>query len=374
MAEKESNKNEQKTKEAKTVDKTTKMKKTSRKKKTVKLDDIRANIEDIVMKNLPEADGMSDPVRNAMVYAVEAGGKRVRPLLMYLTYKAFSVLNEAEEQEKSADKAADKEQQYGGPGSHDKAIEYFMAALEMIHTYSLIHDDLPALDNDEMRRGKPTVHKAFGEDIAILAGDGLLNYAYETAVKSFIYCPGDTDVEKAMFILASKPGLYGMLGGQTADVVLTGKKPTAKQLSYIYSNKTAALLECAMTIGGTLAGVSGDNLDKLQNAAYYIGMAFQVQDDILDVTGNPEELGKDVSQDEKNGKVTFVSIYGLDKASEYVKQASELAITLINEAYTTFTTNSTTTKSTSADGVAEIENVYLKLLVDLVKQLVGRRK
>ena len=372
MAEKESNKNEQKTKEAKTVDKTTKMKKTSRKKKTIKLDDIRANIEDIVMKNLPEADGMSDPVRNAMVYAVEAGGKRVRPLLMYLTYKAFSVLNEAEEQEKSADKAADKEQQYGGSGSHDKAIEYFMAALEMIHTYSLIHDDLPALDNDEMRRGKPTVHKAFGEDIAILAGDGLLNYAYETAVKSFIYCPGDTDVEKAMFILASKPGLYGMLGGQTADVVLTGKKPTAKQLSYIYSNKTAALLECAMTIGGTLAGVSGENLDKLQNAAYYIGMAFQVQDDILDVTGNPEELGKDVSQDEKNGKVTFVSIYGLDKASEYVKQASELAITLINEAFESFTTK--TTKSTSADGVAEIENVYLKLLVELIKKLVGRRK
>lgn len=372
MAEKESNKNKQKTKEAKTVDKTTKMKKTSRKKKTVKLDDIRANIEDIVMKNLPEADGMSDPVRNAMVYAVEAGGKRVRPLLMYLTYKAFSVLNEAEEQEKSADKAADKEQQYGGPGSHDKAIEYFMAALEMIHTYSLIHDDLPALDNDEMRRGKPTVHKAFGEDIAILAGDGLLNYAYETAVKSFIYCPGDTDVEKAMFILASKPGLYGMLGGQTADVVLTGKKPTAKQLSYIYSNKTAALLECAMTIGGTLAGVSGENLDKLQNAAYYIGMAFQVQDDILDVTGNPEELGKDVSQDEKNGKVTFVSIYGLDKASEYVKQASELAITLINEAFESFTTKST--KSTSADGVAEIENVYPKLLIELVKQLIDRRK
>jgi geranylgeranyl diphosphate synthase type II len=127
-----------------------------------------------------------------------------------------------------------------------------------------------------------------------------------------------------------------------------------------------------MTIGGTLAGVSGENLDKLQNAAYYIGMAFQVQDDILDVTGNPEELGKDVSQDEKNGKVTFVSIYGLDKASEYVKQASELAITLINEAFESFTTKST--KSTSADGVAEIENVYLKLLVDLVKQLVGRRK
>ena len=342
------------------------------KKKTVKLDDIRAYIEDIVMSNLPEADGMSDKVRDAMVYAVEAGGKRVRPLLMYLTYKAFSVLNKAEDKGGVADKAPDKNIDFGGPGSHDKAIDYFMAALEMIHTYSLIHDDLPALDNDEMRRGKPTVHKAFGEDIAILAGDGLLNYAYETAVKSFIYCPGDTDVEKAMFILASKPGIYGMLGGQTADVVLTGKKPTAKQLSYIYSNKTAALLECAMTIGATLAGVSGEELDKLQNAAYYIGMAFQVQDDILDVTGNPEELGKDVSQDEKNGKVTFVTIYGLDKASEYVKQASDLAITLINETYSAFTAKAA--KSTGVDTVAESENVYLKLLVDLVKQLIDRKK
>ena len=311
-------------------------------------DEYKDYVEEHLLDVFPECDPEASLLFDSMFYSLNAGGKRLRPVLMLASCELA-----------------------GGKISH--ALPY-ACAMEYIHTYSLIHDDLPAMDNDDLRRGKPTNRVVYGPGIATLAGDGLLNYAYETAVKSFIYCPGDTDVEKAMFILASKPGIYGMLGGQTADVVLTGKKPTAKQLSYIYSNKTAALLECAMTIGATLAGVSGEELDKLQNAAYYIGMAFQVQDDILDVTGNPEELGKDVSQDEKNGKVTFVSIYGLDKASEYVKQASELAITLINEAYTTFTTNSTTTKSTSADGVAEIENVYLKLLIDLVKQLVGRRK
>lgn len=350
--------------------------------KIVDMEDIRAYIEEVIMKNLPEADGMSDPVRDAMVYAVEAGGKRIRPLLMYLTYKAFSYTS-AETDSVNANTSADTGTDTFDNSTvhdqadtsdnirfpHDTAVEYFMAALEMIHTYSLIHDDLPALDNDEMRRGRPTVHKAFGEDIAILAGDGLLNYAYETAVKSFIYCPGDTDIEKAMFILASKPGIYGMLGGQTADVTLTGKKLSPKELSYIYSNKTAALLECAMSVGGTLAGVSGESLDKLCNAAYYIGMAFQVQDDILDVTGNPEELGKDVSQDEKNGKVTFVTIYGLDKAAEYVKQASDLAIKLIDEAYTSFT--NTFAHPSKPDDHA---NVYVDYLIDLINSLVNRKK
>ncbi|SEF52277.1 geranylgeranyl diphosphate synthase, type II [Eubacterium ruminantium] len=302
------------------------------------------HVEQVVENALPESDGMADKVRDAMVYAVSAGGKRVRPTLMYLTYKSFSSLVSDEILREK----------------HDKAIEYFMAALEMIHTYSLIHDDLPALDNDSMRRGKPTVHKAFGEDIAILAGDGLLNYAFEVAAKSFIESPGDSDLEKAMLILAAKPGLYGMLGGQTVDVVLTGKKPSKKELSYIYSNKTAALLECAVAIGATLAGISGDDLDKLQNAAYYVGMAFQVQDDILDVVGDKDVLGKDVSQDEKNGKVTFVTIYGLDKAREYVRQASELAISLIDEAY--------------ASVMKTAENDYLKLLKDMIIKLITREK
>lgn len=323
--------------------KKTSEKKTSEKKVTAKA--VGEYIEKVVLDAMPEADGMSDKVRDAMVYAVEAGGKRVRPTLMYLTYKGFS--------EKLADKSLRKK--------HDKAIESFIAAIEMIHTYSLIHDDLPALDNDSMRRGKPTVHTAFGEDIAILAGDGLLNYAYETAAKSFIVSPGDTDLEKALLILASKPGLYGMLGGQTLDVVLTGTEPTKEQLSYIYSNKTAALLECAVTIGATLAGISGDNLDKLQNAAYYVGMAFQVQDDILDVTGDKDVLGKDVSQDEKNGKVTFVTIYGLEKAAEYVRQASELAIGLIDEAYNNVMKDAP-------------DNQYIKLLKDMIIKLITREK
>ena len=233
----------------------------------------------------------------AAMYSLTSGGKRVRPTLMYLTYKGFS--------EKLADKSLRKK--------HDKAIESFIAAIEMIHTYSLIHDDLPALDNDSMRRGKPTVHTAFGEDIAILAGDGLLNYAYETAAKSFIVSPGDTDLEKALLILASKPGLYGMLGGQTLDVVLTGTEPTKEQLSYIYSNKTAALLECAVTIGATLAGISGDNLDKLQNAAYYVGMAFQVQDDILD--GLIDEAYNNVMKDAPD--------------NQYIKLLKDMIIKLI---------------------------------------------
>ena len=303
-------------------------------------------IEETVLKFLPEPDGMSDKVRDAMAYAVEAGGKRVRPTLMYLTYKAFSLSNKDKKKIKA----------------HDKVIENFMAALEMIHTYSLIHDDLPALDNDSLRRGKPTVHKAFGEDIAILAGDGLLNYSYEVAAKSFIDAPGDADVEKSILILASKPGLYGMLGGQTLDVVLTGKKPDKKQLSYIYSNKTAALLECSVAIGATLAGVSGELLDKLQNAAYYVGMAFQVQDDILDVTGDEKILGKEVSQDEKNGKVTFVTLYGLDKAREYVKQASELATGLIDEAYSEIINQN--------DDI----NPYLDMLKDLIIKMITREK
>ena len=367
-------KSEKKTDNKKTSSTKTRAKKTSGKKTSSKktdnnsmLDEIKSYIENTVIGMLPEPDGMSDPVRNAMVYAVKAGGKRVRPLLMYLTYKAFSAASNS--QTASEQTAAPGSQAEGADNSgtaeksalpHDKAVEYFMAALEMIHTYSLIHDDLPALDNDDLRRGNPTVHKAFGEDVAILAGDGLLNYAYETAAKSFISCPGDIDVEKAVFILASKPGLYGMLGGQAVDVVLTGKRPTAEQLSYIYSNKTAALLECAMTIGGTLAGVSGENLDKLQNAAYYIGMAFQVQDDILDVTGTVEELGKDVSQDKKNGKITFVTIYGIEKAKEYVKQASLLAIKLVDEAYATITPTPQTDE-------------YISILKNLITQMISRK-
>ncbi len=264
--------------------------------------------EEAIKKYMPHEKEYQEKVIDAMNYAVDAGGKRVRPVLMLLTYKML--------------------------GGDEKIIEPFMAAIEMIHTYSLIHDDLPALDNDYLRRGRPTVHVAFGEDIAILAGDALLNYAYETAAKAFSMSPGDIRVENAYTVLAKRPGIYGMIGGQTADVVLTGKKPDKSELMYIYENKTAALIECAMEIGACLAGADKVKTENIRSAAGHIGMAFQVQDDILDMTGDEEIIGKPVGSDEKNQKYTYATMYGIENAHEYVKEQSEKAISMIKAVVT----------------------------------------
>jgi geranylgeranyl diphosphate synthase type II len=217
------------------------------------------------------------------------------------------------------------------PDAGDESVECFMAAIEMIHTYSLIHDDLPALDNDDLRRGRPTVHKAYGEDIAILAGDGLLNYAFETAAKAFLKRPGDVAVEKAFTLLAKKPGIYGMIGGQTLDVIKTGKRIDEKELEYIYRNKTSALIECAMMIGALLGGADDESVELLGRVANCVGMAFQVQDDILDIEGNPELIGKPVLSDEKNDKYTYVTIHGMGEAKEYVGNKSNEATGLLNQ-------------------------------------------
>ena len=206
------------------------------------MDKIKEYIESVIEGSLPEEEGHAKPVIEAMNYAVRGGGKRIRPLLMYLTYMSFC----------------------GDTG--DSVVEPFMAALEMIHCYSLVHDDI--LDNDDLRRGKPSCHKQYGKDMALLAGDGLLNYAYETAARAFTMKPGDIDVEKAFFVLTFKPGLYGMLGGQTADVYLTGKPVDENQLEYIYRNKTSALIECAMMIGAILAELPQDLVNSLENVAY----------------------------------------------------------------------------------------------------------
>ena len=262
--------------------------------------------------------GLAEPVRNAMEYALASGGKRIRPRLLLLTYDAFC-------QRAAMDNAQ------GGAAALDRdAVDreiavIFATALEMIHTYSLVHDDLPAMDDDSLRRGKPTVHVAFGEDVAILAGDGLLNLAYEAAADCFTKAPGNQKVEKAMQILARRPGLFGMLGGQTADVTLAGKKLTDEQLEYIYANKTAALLECAMQIGAVLGGASEEETEIIRRAAYDAGVAFQVQDDILDMTGTAEELGKEVGQDERNEKTTYVTLHGMEAAEAYVRDKTEAA-------------------------------------------------
>ncbi len=258
-------------------------------------------IERIIYKYLPEEKGYPVAVIEAMNYAFKAGGKRLRPMMMKLCFDMFA-----------------KE-------SDEKLIGPFMAAIEMIHTYSLIHDDLPALDNDDLRRGKPTVHVKFGEDIAVLAGDGLLNYAFSVAAKAFDIKPGNVKVERAFAILASKPGIYGMIGGQTLDVIMSGKVIKDDELEYIYMNKTSALIECAMTIGALLGGASDENVEKIGQVAMAVGMAFQVQDDILDIVGDKNTLGKPVLSDEKNEKYTYVTIHGMEKSRQYVNNMSDKA-------------------------------------------------
>lgn len=267
--------------------------------------EVRINeIETILMQYLPKAEGHQKIIMEAMQYSVMAGGKRLRPMLMKETYRC-----------------------YGGTGS---LVEPFMAALEMIHTYSLVHDDLPAMDNDEYRRGKKTTHIVFGEAMGILAGDALLNYAFETAGKSFDLAPEKSLlIGKAFQILAAKAGIYGMIGGQVVDVSAVGKNITLEEMDFIHRTKTGALIEAAMMIGAVLAGASETEVKKIEKIAGNVGLAFQIQDDILDVTSTMEELGKPVHSDEKNEKTTYVTLKGLEAAKMEVTRISEEAILLL---------------------------------------------
>lgn len=259
-----------------------------------------AETEAAVLSYLPAEEGSQKTILEAMNYSVKAGGKRLRPLLMREVYRMF-----------------------GGKG---KEIEPFMAAIEMIHTSSLVHDDLPCMDNDEFRRGKPTTWKAFGYDMAVLAGDALMVYAFETAAKAFAMGGDPGRTGEAIRILAEKTGIYGMIGGQTVDVELTGKAVSADKLDFIYRLKTGALLEASMMIGAVLAGASEEDVKTVQQMALALGMAFQIRDDILDVTSTQEELGKPVLSDEKNSKTTYVTLEGLSKAMTDVEELSERAV------------------------------------------------
>lgn len=257
-------------------------------------------VQHILERYLPKEEGFQKTVLEAMNYSMYAGGKRLRPILMLETYRLF-----------------------GGQG---KVIEPFMAAIEMIHTHSLIHDDLPALDNDEYRRGRRTTHVVYGEAMAILAGDALLNYAYETAVQAFELEPESTRIGKALAILSRKTGVYGMLGGQCVDVEAAGKNITREKLDFIYRLKTSALIEASMMTGAALAGASKEKIQQIEAAARDIGLAFQIRDDILDVTSTVDELGKPVFSDEKNEKMTYVTIEGIEKAKKDVEEISKRAI------------------------------------------------
>lgn len=261
-------------------------------------------IEEILKKYLPKQEGYQKIIMEAMEYSLMAGGKRLRPMLMLETYRLF--------------------------GGQDSIVEPFMAAQEMIHTYSLVHDDLPAMDDDELRRGRKTTHVVYGEDMGILAGDALLNYAFETAASAFESYPEQAlSIGKAIRILGQKSGIYGMLGGQVVDVKETGHKIDKDTLDFIYALKTGALLESSMMIGAVLAGADETQVQIIERVAAKVGLAFQVQDDILDVISTAEVLGKPIHSDEKNEKTTYVTLLGIEEAGKIVERESMEAIELL---------------------------------------------
>lgn len=261
-------------------------------------------IEHIITQFLPEEEGYQQTVIEAMNYSFLSGGKRIRPMLMLETYRLF--------------------------GGQSDVIEPFMAAMEMIHTYSLIHDDLPAMDNDEYRRGRKTTHIVYGEAMAILAGDGLLNYAYETAIAALMREPNNPQVAKALAVFARKAGIYGMIGGQTVDIESEGTPLNKEKLNFVYELKTGALIEASMMIGAILAGATKKEQDVIAAIARNIGLAFQIQDDILDVTSTLEVLGKPIGSDEKNEKSTYVTLEGIENAKEEVEALTKDAISLMD--------------------------------------------
>lgn len=259
--------------------------------------------EEILRSFLPAEEGFARTMAQAMNYSMLAGGKRLRPMLIQETYRLF--------------------------GGTEKVAEPFMAGMEMIHTHSLIHDDLPALDNDDYRRGRLTTHKVYGEAMGVLSGVALLNYAYETMLQAFSLTEDQDRVICALKVMAEKTGIHGMLGGQSVDVENDGKPLEKEMLDYIYRNKTSALIEASMMTGAILAGADEQQVAVVEEAAGNIGLAFQIQDDILDVTSTDEELGKPVHSDEKNNKVTYVTLFGIEEASRQVELLSEKAIKLL---------------------------------------------
>ena len=259
-----------------------------------------ARVKTVLKKYLPLEEGHQKTLLEAMNYSMLAGGKRIRPLLMLLTYEMF--------------------------GGKSSVVEPFMAGMEMIHTHSLIHDDLPAMDNDEYRRGRKTTHVVYGEAMGILAGDGLLNYAYECMSRAFDMEPENPKVGQALAVMAKKTGIFGMIGGQSVDVEMEGKILSQELLDFIYRLKTGALLEASMMTGAVLAGADREQVAQVEKIAGNIGLAFQIQDDILDVTSTVQMLGKPIRSDEKNHKTTYVTLRGLGQAKKEVERVSKNAL------------------------------------------------
>ena len=287
-----------------------------------------ADIEAGMKEYMPEENGYQRTVFEAVNYSLLAGGKRLRPMFLYEAYRMFG-------------------------GTDEKAVRPFMMALEMIHTYSLVHDDLPAMDNDEYRRGKLTTHKKFGEAMGILSGDALLNGAFETAFLAFDSETEAAQIGRALKILGHKAGMYGMVGGQVVDVEKDGCFMDEDMLYFVHKNKTSALIEAALMTGAVLAGADEKQAAVMEQCGTDIGLAFQIQDDILDVIGDQEKLGKPVHSDEKNEKTTAVSVYGIDVCRQKVKDYTDRGI-----------------EALEALDIPGKE--HQKFLVELMKSLVGR--
>lgn len=258
-------------------------------------------IEDKIESYLPKEEGYQKTIFEAMNYSLRAGGKRLRPILLMEAYKLCQ-------------------------GQGEDFVPYSVA-MEMIHTYSLIHDDLPALDNDDLRRGKPTNHIVFGEAMAILAGDALLNTAYETMLNATFKHPRPELSLRAAYEISRGAGIYGMIGGQVVDVESEDKKINKDKLDYIHMNKTAAMIVGSVRAGAILAGVDEDRLESLTKYAENIGLAFQIVDDILDIEGDEKLLGKRVGSDLDNDKSTYPSLLGIDASKKIVENLIEEAKT-----------------------------------------------
>ena len=275
-------------------------------------------------------EGLQRRVTESMNYSFISGGKRIRPLFMLESYRLFG-------------------------GDDLSKISPFMAAIEMIHTYSLIHDDLPAMDNDDYRRGRPTNHKMFDEATAILAGDGLLNLAFETISKAMNEEDDIIVLRRMVYansVLANKAGIYGMIGGQMVDLMMENKNDTELDtLLFIHKHKTAALIEAALMIGAIMAGADDEEIAQIEKVGDNTGLAFQIRDDILDVIGDSIKLGKSVGSDEKNDKTTYVKIKGLEESQKDLESLSKEARDIVI-------------------GIAGKEN----FLSDLIEYLVNREK
>lgn len=257
-------------------------------------------VEDLLIEMLPKTAVYQKSVIDSMEYSLKAGGKRLRPILLIEACRAL--------------------------GGDVKKAYPFACAVEMIHTYSLIHDDLPAMDDDDLRRGKPTNHKVFGEGIAILAGDGLLNYAHELMIKSIVEDVENKSLPRAAYEISNAAGVYGMIGGQCADLEGEGKPVDLKTLEFIHRHKTGALITAPLKAGAIIGGATKAQLESIEKYGEAIGLAFQITDDILDVVGDEKSLGKKVGSDEANEKSTYPSIYGLEESRKMAREQLEKAL------------------------------------------------